>query len=507
MTEPGKKALLVILDGFGIAENPEASAIDRASTPFIDSLQERYPHSTLSASGEDVGLPDGQFGNSEVGHLNIGAGRIVWQELTRINKSIREGDFFSNATLKTAFEKASESGRVHIMGLFSDGGVHSHNDHLFALLDMAKREGVKDAYVHAFTDGRDTSPHGGANYLNEFEKRSEEAGTGTIASIIGRYYAMDRDNRWERTELAYNLLVNGRGNMAASASDVFYQSYDANVTDEFIKPHRIRTSSDSRIKKGDVVIFYNIRGDRARQITKALNGSKEVLFETESLDLHYVTFTSYDDTFSDFAHVAYPPVRLKNTLGEYLSGLGKKQLRIAETEKYPHVTYFFNGGEEIENPGEERIMVPSPKVPTYDLQPEMSAEKVTSELCNALAQERFDLAILNYANPDMVGHTGDLDATIKAVETIDFHLKEVVHSAEKHGYDVLIIADHGNADCMVQPDGSAHTAHTTARVPAILVSNRNGVSMRDGILGDVAPTLLKMMGIDAPEEMSGTPLF
>ncbi|MCC5915381.1 MAG: 2,3-bisphosphoglycerate-independent phosphoglycerate mutase [Balneolaceae bacterium] len=507
MSEPGKRALLVILDGFGIAKNPEVSAIDRAYKPFYDSLLNKYPHSSLSASGEDVGLPEGQFGNSEVGHLNIGAGRIVWQELTRVNKSIREGDFFTNPVLKKAFEKAAGKGKIHIMGLFSDGGVHSHNNHLFALLEMAKREGVENTFIHAFTDGRDTSPNGGAGYLKEFEEKASEAGTGTIASVIGRYYAMDRDNRWERTKLAYDLLLHGKGTKVSKASEVFQKSYEANVTDEFIKPHLIETATDSRIHKDDVVIFYNIRGDRARQITKALNEFGEIPFETEPLNLHYATFTAYDETFNEFAHVAFPPLRLKNTLGEYLSGLNKKQLRIAETEKYPHVTYFLNGGEETEYSGEDRILVPSPKVATYDMQPEMSAGELTGKLNTALADEIHDLVILNYANPDMVGHTGDFEATVKAVETIDHYLKDVIDRAEKHGYEVLIIADHGNADCMVQPDGSAHTAHTTARVPAILVSNRKDISMRDGILGDVAPTLLKMMGIAPPEEMSGSPLF
>jgi 2,3-bisphosphoglycerate-independent phosphoglycerate mutase len=507
LTQSTRKALLVILDGYGIADNPEVSAIDKADTPFFDSLIDQYPNARLSASGEDVGLPDGQFGNSEVGHLNIGAGRIVWQELSRINKSIKDGDFFENPVLTDAFEKAKDNGRIHIMGLFSDGGVHSHNDHLFALLKMAKQYDLQNTYVHAFTDGRDTSPHGGAEYLKEFEEKAEEIGTGSIASVIGRYYAMDRDNRWERTQKAYDLLIHGKGVEVNSAEEAFKLSYDADVTDEFILPHIVKGKDNSRIQKGDVVVFYNIRGDRARQITKALFQKEELPFETSDLNLHYVTFTSYDETFDDFVHVAFPPTRLKNTLGEYVSSKGLDQLRIAETEKYPHVTYFFNGGEETSNKGEIRVMIPSPKVATYDLQPEMSAQAVTDKLCKELSTEKFELAILNFANPDMVGHTGDMDATIKAVEMIDKKLQQVVETAREHKYEVLIIADHGNADCMVQPDGSPHTSHTTAPVPVVLVSDIYQGKLQSGILADVAPTLLKMMGLDQPGEMTGKPLF
>lgn len=499
------KALLVILDGFGIAENPEVSAVDKANKPFFDSLIEKYPHAQLSASGEDVGLPDGQFGNSEVGHLNIGAGRIVWQELSRINKSIREGEFFENEVLTTGFEKAKEKGKIHFMGLFSDGGVHSNNEHLYALLKMAENYGIDNAYVHAFTDGRDTSPNGGADYLKQFEQKAEEIGVGTIASIVGRYYAMDRDNRWERTQQAYDLLIHGKGTEVDQASEVFERSYENDVTDEFLMPHRIKTSENSRIEKGDVLIFFNIRGDRARQITKALFRFDEIPFETEDLDLHYITFTDYDDTFNSFTHVAFPPNRLKNTIGEYVSKQGLKQLRIAETEKYPHVTYFFNGGVETPNEGEDRILVPSPKVATYDLQPEMSAPEVGDKLVEALKKD-YSLAILNFANPDMVGHTGIMEAAVKAIETVDKQLKRVTETAVENGFEVLIIADHGNADCMVQPDGSPHTAHTTVPVPVVLVTDRN-VSLKNGILADVSPTLLKIMGLEQPEEMTGTPLF
>ena len=478
-----------------MAENPDVSAIDKAQKPFIDSLFETCPHSKLSASGKDVGLPDGQFGNSEVGHLNIGAGRIVPQELTRVNMDIEDGGFFENNALTTAFEKAKENGRVHIMGLFSDGGVHSHNEHLFALLRFAKSAGIPNTFVHAFTDGRDTSPEGGLNYVQEFKKQSESIGTGTIASVVGRYYAMDRDNRWERTKLAYDLLVHGEGQSFENPEEALRSSYGEGVTDEFVKPKLIETAEDSRIQKGDVVIFYNIRGDRARQITRALTEKNFAEFEVEQdLDLQYTTFTSYDDTFEQ-VDVAYPPLQLTNTLGEVIANRHLKQLRIAETEKYPHVTYFFNGGEEDPVEGEQRIMIPSPQVATYDLQPEMSAPEVTNALCDQLMTEKNHLCVLNFANPDMVGHTGVMDAAVEAVETIDPLLKEVVETATEHDYKILIIADHGNADCMIKEDGSPHTAHTTALVPALILNEPRAKTMKDGILADVAPTILKMMGI------------
>lgn len=507
MANPISKALLVILDGYGLAENPEVSAIDKAQKPFLDSLFKNHPHSKLSASGKDVGLPEGQFGNSEVGHLNIGAGRIVPQELTRINTSIEDGSFFENEVLTTAFEKAKNNGRVHIMGLFSDGGVHSHNEHLFALLKFAKTAGIKNTYVHAFTDGRDTSPHGGIEYVKEFQKQAKEIGTGKIASIVGRYYAMDRDNRWQRTQLAYDLLVHGKGDEFNNPIEALQSSYDEDTTDEFVKAKLIDTSPDSRIQKGDAVIFYNIRGDRARQITRALTEEGFDEFGVEkNLDLHYTTFTSYDDTF-DQVEVAYPPLELRNTLGEVVSKQHLKQLRIAETEKYPHVTYFFNGGEETPFEGEQRILIPSPKVATYDLQPEMSAPEVSDALCAQLMTEKNHLCILNFANPDMVGHTGDMDAAIRAVETIDQQLKKVVETATEHNYKILIIADHGNADCMINEDGSPHTAHTSAPVPALILNEPKAKHLNDGILADVAPTLLKMMGIEQPKEMTGIALF
>jgi len=490
----------------GIAEDPSVSAVDKADTPFFDSLIKEYPNAHLSASGKDVGLPDGQFGNSEVGHLNIGAGRIVWQELTRINKSIDDGDFFDNSVLKEAFSKAKDNGRIHFMGLLSDGGVHSYNEHLYALLDMANREGVDNAYIHAFTDGRDTSPHGGKEYCSALQEKINELGVGEISSIIGRYYAMDRDNRWERTDQALQLLVNGKGTHVDSSDDVFDKSYAEGITDEFIKPYLV-SDENSRIQDNDVVVFFNIRGDRARQITKALLELDNVPVKSGLEDIHYVTFTAYDETFENHVHVAYPPVRLKNTLGAYVSSKDLKQLRIAETEKYPHVTYFFNGGEETPNQGEDRIMVPSPKVATYDLQPEMSAEKVADKLIDNLNTENYQLAIVNFANPDMVGHTGDMEATVKAIEFVDQQLKKVVTAARTHQYNIVIIADHGNADCMKQPDGSAHTAHTTAKVPVIVIGNRHIENVKKGILADVSPTLLKLMRIDPPKEMTGSPLF
>ncbi|GAB5408016.1 MAG: 2,3-bisphosphoglycerate-independent phosphoglycerate mutase [Balneolaceae bacterium] len=507
MSEPVSKALLVILDGFGIATDPSVSAIDRAQKPFYDHLISTNPHSHLLASGEEVGLPNGQFGNSEVGHLNIGAGRIVWQALSKINKDIREGGFFENEQLLYGIEQAKKKGKIHIMGLFSDGGVHSHNEHLFALLQLCKNHGLENVYVHAFTDGRDTAPESGKAYAQEFNKKADEIGVGKLASIIGRYYAMDRDNRWERVQLAYDLLVNGKGENFSSSDEAFDSSYSAEITDEFIKPILLDDSEESRIDEDDSIIFYNIRGDRAREISRALNEKGFNEFPVKSdLDLNYICFTSYDATF-EFAHVAYPPQELTNTIGEWVSKKGLKQFRIAETEKYPHVTYFFNGGEETPNEGEDRLVIPSPKVATYDLQPEMSAPAVGDALVEKLASEKYNLVILNFANTDMVGHTGFMDAAIAAVEAVDTQLKRVIKTANEHGYRSFIIADHGNSDQMIKEDGSPHTAHTTAPVPAIIVNYPEHIEMHSGILADVSPTLLKLMGLDQPEEMTGKPLF
>ena len=501
------KALLAILDGYGVTEDESVSAIARAKTPFIDSLFETCPNSVLSASGLDVGLPEGQFGNSEVGHLNIGAGRIVWQELTRVNKDIREGGFFENKTLLAAAEHAKKAGKVHIMGLFSDGGVHSHNDHATALLRFFRDQGIEHVYLHAFTDGRDTSPHGGARYIQEFNKQAEDIGVGKVASVVGRYYAMDRDRRWERTQLAYDLLVHGKGTRTDDMEESVRKSYEDGKTDEFIQPLLLDDSGASRIEKGDTVIFYNIRGDRARQITAALTDPGFDGFEAEpDLDLHYVCFTQYNKQFTR-VHVAYPPISMNNTLGEVVAARGLRQLRIAETEKYPHVTYFFNGGVEEPNEGEDRKMIPSPKVATYDLQPEMSAPELTETLVSLLNEGVYDMIILNFANPDMVGHTGDFDAAVKAVETIDQCLEKVLDAASSKQYKTIVIADHGNADRMIEEDGSPHTAHTTARVPFILVNEPAVKSTKDGILADVAPSMLKLLEIPQPEEMTGKALF
>ena len=501
------KAMLVILDGFGIAEDSSVSAIDHAHTPFYDWLVKTYPHTQLSASGEDVGLPDGQFGNSEVGHLNIGAGRVVWQALSRINMEIREELFYENTELLNAIETAKTKNKIHLMGLFSDGGVHSHNDHLFALLLLCKKHGIENVYVHAFTDGRDTSPHSAKEYAKAFQKRASNIGVGELVSIVGRYYIMDRDNRWERVERGYNLLVHGTGEFFEHAEDAFDHSYQADITDEFINPIILSKKPESRIQQDDTVIFYNVRGDRAREITRAFKEEGFNEFEVvDNLNLHYTCFTQYDATFNN-VHVAYPPQMLKNTLGEWVSKIGLTQFRIAETEKYPHVTYFFNGGEETPNFGEDRLVIPSPKVATYDLQPEMSAPEVGEALVKQLSRNFYDLVILNFANPDMVAHTGDMQATIKALEAIDKQLKRVIETATAHGYRTLVIADHGNSDKMTKEDGSPHTAHTTALVPCILINCSQEIALNKGILADVAPTLLKMMEIDQPEEMTGSPLF
>jgi 2,3-bisphosphoglycerate-independent phosphoglycerate mutase len=499
------KAMLVILDGFGIATDPKVSAVDQATLPYFTSLIKSMPNTQLSASGEDVGLPDGQFGNSEVGHLNIGAGRIVWQALSRINKDIRDGDFYTNPVLLESVKAAKKRGYLHVMGLFSDGGVHSHNNHLYAILALAKKEGLKEVFVHAFTDGRDTAPQAGLSYLEQFQEQSEQIGIGKIVSIVGRYFAMDRDNRWERVKKAYDLLTAGKGQVFEYAKEAFKASYHAKITDEFIEPVCIGNPLHARIQQGDAVLFYNIRGDRAREITRAFTQDAFTEFDTHVSNLHYTCFTSYDSTFEEVS-VAYPPQNLANTLGEWVSKKGKTQYRIAETEKYPHVTYFFNGGIEEPNKGEVRKVIPSPRVATYDLQPEMSAPEVAQTLVSALKENIHDLVVLNFANPDMVGHTGNMQAAIKAVEAVDKELEKVVTTATEMGYKTLIIADHGNADQMEKEDGSPHTAHTTSLVPAILVG-AGDVSLHQGKLADVAPTLLKMMGLAKPSEMTGKVLY
>lgn len=501
------KALLVILDGYGISEDPSVSAIEQAHKPFLDQLFSSNPKSWLRADGEFVGLPDGQFGNSEVGHLNIGAGRIVWQELSRIDKAVREKTFYQDPTLLQAVSDAKSTGRIHLMGLFSDGGVHSHVNHLYALLELCKQQGITEVYVHAFTDGRDTNPDSGIRYLAEFEQKAAQIGVGRVVSVIGRYYAMDRDNRWERVERAYRLLTDGLGSNTDSAEHVFKQSYAAQKTDEFIEPHTVGPDfASTRIAKDDTVLFFNFRGDRAREITRAFTATDFDAFDRDYLNLHYYCFTQYDATF-DRVEVIFKPTPMTNTLGEIVSQAGQKQLRIAETEKYPHVTYFFNGGIETPNVGEERILVASPKVATYDLQPEMSAYEVTDKLCAALNTGEFELVVLNYANPDMVGHTGIMSAAVAAIEAIDRCMEKTVSTALNNGYTVVVIADHGNADIMVQPDGSPHTAHTLARVPIVIAGYPGNPTPEHGILADVAPTLLKIMGIPQPAEMTGKALI
>ena len=505
MSKLESKAMLVILDGFGVATDPKVSAVDQATLPYYTSLIRNMPNTQLSASGEDVGLPDGQFGNSEVGHLNIGAGRIVWQALSRINKDIRDSDFFTNPALLQSVKAAKQRGHLHVMGLFSDGGVHSHNNHLYAILALAKKEGLKEVFVHAFTDGRDTAPQAGISYLEQFQQQADQIGIGKIVSIVGRYFAMDRDNRWERVKKAYDLLTAGKGQVFEDAKEAFKASYHAEITDEFIEPVCIGDPLHARIQQGDAVLFYNIRGDRAREITRAFTHEGFIEFDTRVSYLHYTCFTSYDSTFEEVS-VAYPPQNLENTLGEWVSKKGKTQYRIAETEKYPHVTYFFNGGIEEPNKGEVRKVIPSPRVATYDLQPEMSAPEVAKTLVSALKENIHDLVVLNFANPDMVGHTGNMRAAIQAVEAVDKELEIVVTTATEVGYKTLIIADHGNADQMEKKDGSPHTAHTTSLVPAILVG-AGDVTLQQGKLADVAPTLLKMMGLAKPSEMTGKALY
>ncbi|MDX1421079.1 MAG: 2,3-bisphosphoglycerate-independent phosphoglycerate mutase, partial [Rubricoccaceae bacterium] len=462
------------------------------------------PHATLEASGRAVGLPKGLMGNSEVGHMNLGAGRVVDQEITRIDKAIEVGSFVENEVLVAAARHATDRGtRLHLLGLFSDGGVHSHLDHLVALLDLAKREGLSadQVVVHAFTDGRDTDPRGGRRYVRAFEARAAEIGVGRIGSVVGRYWAMDRDNRWERTEKAYRLLTEGAGERFDRAEAALEASYAAGVTDEFVEPALV--GETPRVSAGDAVVFFNFRADRARQLTRAFTEPGFDGFDRGAPldDLHYATFTPYHKSFD--LPVAFPKVDLSDTLGEVVSRHGGTQLRAAETEKYPHVTFFFNGGREVQYEGEERILVPSPKVATYDLQPEMSAPELARRVAAHLRERRPDLVVLNFANPDMVGHTGVFEAAVAAVEAVDAAAKEVVEAARAEGYTVEIIADHGNADKMVNPDGTPHTAHTTALVPHLLLREGFDGPVRPGKLGDIAPTILTLMGLPVPEAMTG----
>lgn len=497
------KHLLLILDGYGIAEDPSVSAIDVARKPYLDHLFATYPHSTLEASGRAVGLPVGQMGNSEVGHMNLGAGRIVDQDITRIDKAIEDGSFFQNEVLLDAVNHAkTNKSSLHVLGLFSDGGVHSHIDHLFALLELAKREGLgKDQVVlHAFTDGRDTDPHAGVDYVRQFQEKAAEIRVGQIGSIVGRYFAMDRDNRLPRTKKAYDLLTKGVGSVFTDPVEALEASYAAGVTDEFLEP--ILIGGTPRVRDGDSIVFYNFRSDRARQLTHAFIDADFNGFERDRrLDILYTTFASYHKDFHN--PVAFPKLDLSDTLGEVISHSGLTQLRAAETEKYPHVTFFFNGGREVQYEGEDRVLVPSPKVATYDLQPEMSAPELAEEVALYIKEHTPDLIILNFANPDMVGHTGVFEAAVKAVETVDACTKRVVEMALKHGYTVEIIADHGNGDKMMNSDGSPNTAHTTALVPHLIIRHGFNGPIRPGKLGDIAPTILTFMGLDIPKTMTG----
>lgn len=504
-----KLTMLMILDGFGINENEKGNAVKLANTPNIDKLMKTCPTTVIHTSGLQVGLPEGQMGNSEVGHTNIGAGRIVYQELTRITKSIENGDFFSIPELVAAIENCKEhNSKLHILGLLSDGGAHSHMRHLFAILELAKRKDFEDVYVHCFLDGRDTPPASGENYIAKLEEKMKEKGVGKIASISGRFYAMDRDKRWQRIQKAYDALVNGIGNKATTAVSAIESSYQKEVFDEFVEPTVIYSGDEpvATIGENDSVIFFNFRPDRAREITRTLVDPEFNEFETKKLNLYYVCFTQYDETLPN-VHIAFKPETLKNTFGEYISNKGLTQLRIAETEKYAHVTFFFNGGEEKQYPGEDRILVPSPKVETYDMQPEMSAEEVTQKVVEAIKSKKYNAIILNYANPDMVGHTGNLDAAIQAVEKIDDCVQRVVEAVNEVEGTLIITADHGNAEQMIDyKTGEPHTAHTTNPVPLILVG-KDGVKLKEGKLADLAPTMLEIMGLEKPEEMTGESLI
>ncbi|GMB01030.1 2,3-bisphosphoglycerate-independent phosphoglycerate mutase [Pelosinus sp. IPA-1] len=502
---------LVILDGWGMGDEKDLyNAICQSETPHMKLLSELYPSTTLTCSGEAVGLPEGQMGNSEVGHLNIGAGRVVYQELTRITKEIREGDFFTNPVLVNAVEQAkTKDSALHLMGLVSDGGVHSHINHLYALLELAKRHDLKKVYVHAFLDGRDVPPSSGIEYIKALEDKIKEIGIGSIATVAGRYYAMDRDKRWERVEKAYNAMVCREGEEATSASEAVEASYKLGKTDEFVAPTVIAGCGDCGVKANDSVIFFNFRPDRARELTRVFVDEKFDGFARCGglLPIHFASMTQYDETV--VVPVAYKPEALKNTLGQVLENNGLTQLRIAETEKYAHVTFFFNGGDEKPYQGEERILVASPKVATYDLQPEMSAIEVTDKLVEAIKTGKFDVIILNFANSDMVGHTGKLDAAMKAVTTVDNCVGRVVDAMRNQGGITLITADHGNAEMMLDHvTGEPFTAHTTNDVPLILVSEKHrGSTMKKGILADLAPTILDLAGIDIPAEMTGKSLI
>ncbi|REK62043.1 MAG: 2,3-bisphosphoglycerate-independent phosphoglycerate mutase [Cohnella sp.] len=511
MSQAPKPVALIILDGFGLRDEVEGNAVAQAKKPNFDKYWAQYPHTQLTAQGEAVGLPEGQMGNSEVGHLNIGAGRIVYQDLTRITKSIREGDFFTNETLLGAVRHAKENGKkLHFYGLLSDGGVHSHIAHLFALLDLAKKEQIEDVYIHAFLDGRDVAPDSAVRYLQQLQEKIAEVGVGKIATIQGRYYAMDRDKRWERVEKSYRAMVYGEGPTATDPVQAVKESYEKSVLDEFVLPTVI-VGEDGKpvglVESGDSVIFFNFRPDRAIQLSQVFTNEDFRGFDRgpkQPKDLYFVCMTLFSETIGGY--VAYKPKELDNTFGEVLVQHGKTQLRIAETEKYPHVTFFFSGGRDIQLPGETRILINSPKVATYDLKPEMSAYEVADAAVKEIEADKHDAIILNFANPDMVGHSGMLEPTIKAVEATDECLGRVVDAVLAKGGVAVIIADHGNADMVIDENGRPHTAHTTNPVPCIVT--KPGLTLRDGgILADVAPTLLALMGLPQPAEMTGQSLI
>ncbi|MBM78456.1 MAG: phosphoglycerate mutase (2,3-diphosphoglycerate-independent) [Crocinitomicaceae bacterium] len=498
-----KKAALLILDGWGIGEKNKSDGVYIANTPCFDHLINKYPNSKLVTYGSDVGLPNGQMGNSEVGHLNIGAGRIVYQDLLRINNAIDDKSFFNNSTINNAIDYAEKKGvKIHLMGLVSKGGVHSSLNHLIALCDLFHNKNVKDVFIHAFTDGRDCNPNSALSTIKELNEKIENTHI-KIASVIGRYYAMDRDQRWERIKKAYDLLIHGKGNVVNTAIEAINKSYKQKITDEFIEPYIIK-ADEGKISENDVVLCFNFRTDRCRQITSVLTQLAIKEYSMNPISLHYLTMTNYDKAFNNI-HVIYDKENLKNTLGEVLSNNKKTQLRIAETEKYPHVTYFFNGGRESPFSGEEREMANSPKVPTYDLKPEMSAHKITKMVTSSIKEKKPDFICLNFANPDMVGHTGVPKAIIKACETVDSCLNQVLKVALENNYTVVVIADHGNADKMFHPDGSPHTAHTLNLVPMVVVDDAIN-SVKDGVLADVAPTILSIMGLNQPEDMTGKSL-
>ena len=505
----GKKVtMLMILDGFGINEKTEGNAVKLANIPYLRNLLQENPNTIIHTSGLDVGLPDGQMGNSEVGHTNIGAGRIIYQDLAKITKEIEEGDFFSKSELVSAIENCKKNGtKLHVMGLLSDGGVHSHNRHLYAILELAKRKDFEDVYVHCFMDGRDTPPASGETYINELEEKMAEKGIGKIATISGRFYAMDRDKRWERVSKAYDALVRGEGKKAISAIEAVEESYRQEL---FIVPTVICNKNGeptAKIEENDSVIFFNFRPDRAREITRAIVDPEFDGFETDYKSTYFVCMTPYDSTLPN-VKIAYPKEEIHNTFGEYISNKGLTQLRIAETEKYAHVTFFFNGGEEKQYPGESRILVPSPKVETYDMQPEMSAYEVADKVVEAINSEEFDSIILNFANPDMVGHTGSIEAACKALEAIDECVQKVVKAINEHNGVLLITADHGNCEQMIDyASGEPHTAHTTNPVPLAIIGLPENKKLNEGCLADLAPTMLDIMGLEKPEEMTGKSLI